>query len=49
MRNYLAAELKALFANRDFEPSLSGHLPGDTFSQQRVKPLVGVLRQLSSL
>ena len=49
LRNYLAAEFTALFANRDFEPSLSGHLPGDTFSQQRVKPLVGVLRQLASL
>ena len=49
LRNYLAAEFTALFANRDFEPSLSGHLPGNTFSQQRVKPLVGVLRQLASL
>ncbi len=49
LRNYLSAEFKAMFANREFEPSLSGHLPGDTFSQQRVKPLVDVLRELSNL
>lgn len=49
LRSYLAAEFKALFANRDFEPSLPGHLPGDTFSQQRIKSLVNALKQLSSL
>lgn len=49
LRNYLSAEFKALFANREFETSLSGHLPGDTFSQQRVKPIVDVLRALSNL
>ena len=49
LRNYLAAEFKALFANPEFEPSLSGHLPGDAFSQQRVKSLVNALRELSNL
>lgn len=49
LRGYLATELKALFANREFEPSLSGHLPGDAFSQQRAKSLVSRLRELSNL
>ena len=49
LRAYLAAEFQALFANPEFEQSLSGHLPGDAFSQQRVKPLSKTLRELCKL
>jgi hypothetical protein len=49
LRAYLAAEFQALFANPEFEQALSGHLPGDSFSQQRVKPLARTLRELSRL
>lgn len=49
LRAYLAAEFTALFANPEFEPALSGHLPGDTFSQQRARPLANTLRELSTL
>jgi predicted nucleotidyltransferase len=49
LRQYLAAEFTALFANPEFETALSGHLPGDAFSQQRTKPLVSALRELSHL
>lgn len=49
LRAYLAAELTALFANPEFEQALSGHLPGDTFSQQRARPLANTLRELSTL
>lgn len=49
LRAYLAAEFTALFANPEFEQALSGHLPGDTFSQQRARPLANTLRELSTL
>lgn len=49
LRAYLAAEFTALFANPEFEQALSGHLPGDAFSQQRARPLANTLRQLSTL
>ena len=49
LRAYLAAEFTALFANPEFEQALSGHLPGDAFSQQRVTPLAKTLRELSKL
>ena len=49
LRAYLAAEFKSLFANPEFEQALSGHLPGDAFSQQRVTPLAKTLRELSKL
>ena len=49
LRAYLAAGFKALFANSEFEQALSGHLPGDAFSQQRVTPLAKTLRELSKL
>jgi len=49
LRAYLAAEFQALFANPEFEQALSGHLPADAFSQQRVKPLAKSLRELSRL
>ena len=49
LRAYLAAEFTALFDNHEFEQALSGHLPGDTFSQQRAKPLAKTLRELSKL
>lgn len=49
LRAYLAAEFQALFANPEFEQALSGHLPGDAFSQQRAKPLAKTLTELSRL
>lgn len=49
LRAYLTQEFKTLFSDPEFEPALSGHLPGDTFSQQRLKPLVLALRQLCAL
>lgn len=49
LRAYLAAEFTALFANPEFEQALSGHLPGDTFSQQRARPLANTLRELATL
>lgn len=49
LRTYLAAEFTALFDNPEFEQALSGHLPGDAFSQQRAKPLAKTLRELSKL
>ena len=49
LRAYLAAEFKAMFSNPEFEQALAGHLPGDAFSQQRIKPLATTLRELSGL
>jgi len=47
LRTYLAAEFTKLFSDSEFEQALSGHLPGDAFSQQRVKPLAKTLRELA--
>ena len=49
LRAYLAAEFTALFNNPEFEQALSGHLPGDAFSQQRARALAKTLRELSTL
>jgi len=49
LRAYLATEFQALFANSEFEQALSGHLPGDSFSQQRIKPLAKTLTEISRL
>lgn len=49
LRTYLAAEFTALFTNPEFEQALSGHLPGDAFSQQRTRPLANTLRELARL
>lgn len=49
LRAYLASEFQAMFANPEFEQALAGHLPGDAFSQQRIKPLTKTLRELSRL
>lgn len=49
LRAYLAEEFTALFANPEFEQALSGHLPGDAYSQQRARPLANTLRELSML
>ena len=49
LRAYMAAEFTALFSDPEFEQALSGHLPGDSFSQQRAKPLAQTLRELSKL
>lgn len=49
LRGYLSAEFTALFSNPEFEQALSGHLPGDAFSQQRAKPLAQTLRELAKV
>ncbi|WP_188709225.1 hypothetical protein [Polaromonas eurypsychrophila] len=49
LRAYLAAEFTTLFANPEFEQALSGHLPGDAFSQQRARSLANTLRELSTV
>lgn len=49
LRAYLAEEFTALFDNPEFEQALSGHLPGDAFSQQRARALAKTLRELSTL
>lgn len=49
LRAYLGTEFSALFSDPEFEQALSGHLPGDSFSQQRAKPLAKTLRELSKL
>jgi hypothetical protein len=49
LRAYFAAEFTALFSDPEFEQALSGHLPGDAFSQQRAKPLAYTLRELTKL
>ncbi len=49
LRDYLSAEFTALFSDPEFEQALSGHLPGDSFSQQRARPLAQTLRDLSRL
>jgi hypothetical protein len=49
LREYLAARLAALLATRDFIDALSGHLPGDAASQERLPELHDKLRQISEL
>ena len=49
LRAYLGAEFTELLLHPGFGQALSGHLPGDLFSQQRLKPLVHTLRELSKL
>jgi hypothetical protein len=49
LRAYLAAEFTALFSDPEFEQALTGHLPGDSFSQQRGKPLAQTFRALANL
>jgi hypothetical protein len=49
LRAYLSAEFVSLFADPEFEQALSGHLPGDVFSQQRARSLASTLRELANL
>lgn len=49
LRNYLAQEFSALFAQADFETTLSGHLPGDAASQRRLDKLKATLRSFTNL
>ena len=49
LRAYLASRFKAMFANPEFKQALAGHLPGDPFSQQRLKRLARTLREHSRL
>jgi hypothetical protein len=49
LRDYLAKEFSALFANADFETTIAGHLPGDAASQTRLGKLKTTLRSFTSL
>ena len=49
LRAYLAARLAALLATPDFIDALSGHLPGDAASQERLSEPHDKLRQISAL
>ena len=49
LRDYLAQEFSALFANADFETTIAGHLPGDAASQTRLGKLKTTLRSFTSL
>jgi predicted nucleotidyltransferase len=49
LKAYLAAEFSALVRNNRFIEALSGHLPGDKASQQRLGALLVKLRRLASL
>lgn len=49
LRDYLAASFAALLADPDFQSTLAGHLPGDAFSQRRLKGLRETLQALSQL
>lgn len=49
LQRYLAQEFAALFAARDFETALAGHLPGDAASQARLNSLKLVLRAFTAL
>ena len=47
IRTYLANELGELLDNEDFEEALSGHLPGDTASQQRAPIVLERMRRIA--
>jgi predicted nucleotidyltransferase len=49
LRQYLAAEFRALLATPAFLEALPGHLPGDSASQQRLPSLIATLKFLSQL
>ncbi len=49
LRDYLAQEFSALFANADFETTIAGHLPGDAASQTRLGKLKTTLRSFTNL
>ena len=49
LREYLAQEFSALFANADFETTIAGHLPGDAASQNRLAKLKTALHRFTSL
>ena len=49
LRDYLAQEFSALFANADFETTIAGHLPGDAASQTRLGKLKTNLRSFTGL
>jgi hypothetical protein len=49
LRQYLAQAFAELLADPDFQSTLAGHLPGDAFSQRRLKGLRETLLALSRL
>lgn len=49
LRDYLAQSFAVLLADPDFQSTLAGHLPGDAFSQRRLKGLRETLQALSQL
>ncbi|MDP2418733.1 MAG: hypothetical protein U1D25_02040 [Hydrogenophaga sp.] len=49
LRGYLAQSFAALWMDPDFQSTLAGHLPGDAFSQRRLKGLRDTLQALGRL
>lgn len=49
LKCYVANEIKALLADRDFLTALPGHLPGDAASQARLPELAGRMRAIGNL
>lgn len=49
LRDYLAQSFAGLLDAPDFQSTLAGHLPGDAFSQRRLKRLRETLQVLSGL
>jgi len=49
LRSYLAQAIAALLSEPDFQSTLAGHLPGDAFSQRRLKGLRDNLLALGRL
>lgn len=49
LRQYLAAEFRALLSDANFREALAGHLPGDSGSQQRLPDLIARFTRISKL
>jgi hypothetical protein len=49
VRSYLAKEIKKLISIREFTDALSGHLPPDPASQDRVGTIISRLKAIASL
>ncbi|WP_200383410.1 hypothetical protein [Rhodocyclus tenuis] len=49
LRTYLSEQFSGLLAQQAFKEALSGHLPADTASQERLPQLQGKLQELARL
>ena len=49
LREYVAAQMSALIADRDFADAVAGHLPGDSASQARFPLVIARLQTLAAL